>query len=100
MPFQMLLCSQVHRKFERPWVPQTSSLVCRAFDLSRQWHAHNSLPARVTGSGDTPWSQRGGTSSVAASAVILSAATSPVTGMLDTQRHAGEAVGDYVLYRF
>ena len=50
MPFQMLLCSQVHRKFERPWVPRTSSLVCRAFDLSRQWHAHDSLPARVTGS--------------------------------------------------
>lgn len=57
-------------------------------------------PARVTGSGDTPWSQRGGTSSVGASAVILSAATGPVTGMLDTWRHAGEAVGDYVLYRF
>lgn len=59
-------------------------------------------PARVSGIGDGPGLQGGGSSSLGAgrSAVILSAATNPVTSMLNTRKHVGEALGEYVLYRF
>ena len=44
----------------------------------------------------------GTASSVSASpsAVMFSAANGSVTSMLDTLRHSGETVGEYVLYRF